>query len=125
MYRQRILDHLALLSSKKQILEYQESVPTVDVSAEIFNQWDECFRPGLPEFDSAFSDFEFKAVVEFSHLLDLISERIPQILPPVEVFLETDEWEILRAGAQQALMSFMEPPNGTKPVPGGAWEGVQ
>lgn len=35
MYRQRILDHLLLVSSEMDLLDYQAAVPAVDVSAEI------------------------------------------------------------------------------------------
>ena len=52
--RQRILETLEFISSKPDQLEYQQKVPYVCVSDELFNQWDDWYHPEDKQFCGAF-----------------------------------------------------------------------
>lgn len=41
--RQRVFETLALIADKESQHRYQLKAPNVDVPAELFNQWEDCF----------------------------------------------------------------------------------
>ncbi|WP_437912840.1 hypothetical protein WME73_38470 [Sorangium sp. So ce302] len=101
--RERVCEVLMLLSSLQLQRVYQARVPSVNVTEELFNQWDDWYKPGNAEFDSLFSVDELRALGEFSKVIDAIAEETPQVLPPLEEFMVTEAWKLLRAEAQKAL----------------------
>jgi hypothetical protein len=101
--RERVREVLMLLSSLELQRVYQTRIPGVNVAEELFNQWDDCYRPGNAEFDSLFSVDEGRALGEFSKIIDAIAEETPQVLPPLEEFMVTEAWKRLCAEAQKAL----------------------
>jgi hypothetical protein len=101
--RERVFETLALIADKEAQRRYQLAVPNVDVAAELFNQWEDCFFPEDDSFRSSFLDEEFAALKSFDRVLNRVCEETPQELPTLEEFVETDAWEQLSAAASVAL----------------------
>ncbi|WP_437544801.1 MULTISPECIES: hypothetical protein [unclassified Sorangium] len=101
--RERVREVLVLLSSLQLQRAYQTRAPAVNVAEELFNQWDDWYRPDNPQFGALFTVDEIRALGEFSKIIDAIAEETPQVLPPLEEFTQTDAWRRLCAEAQKAL----------------------
>ena len=104
--RDRIRETLELIASKEDQLTYQEGVPYVKVSGEIFNQWEDWYFPGEPDFAAAFTPDELAALHEFNATFEKIADATPQILPPIQEFVETSEWQEYSDAAITALQAF-------------------
>ncbi|QQS04354.1 MAG: hypothetical protein IPK50_19000 [Fibrobacterota bacterium] len=98
------------------LLDYQAAVPAVDVSAEIFNQWDDCFHVGWNEFDREFSEQELASLNCFAQVLGEVAADIPQHLPPIDRFLESTSWKRLQASARRTLMEISHVPIGIEVI---------
>jgi hypothetical protein len=102
--RARVLETLALIADRETQRKYQQEAPSVDVPAELFNQWEDCFFPDDGSFKQGFSETELAALKHFDDLLNRICEETPQELPPLEEFLETDAWRQLSEAATGILL---------------------
>ncbi|WP_437731975.1 hypothetical protein [Sorangium sp. So ce1335] len=101
--RERVREVLTLLSSPQLQRAYQARAPDVNVAEELFNQWDDWYRPESAEHGSQFSADEIRVLGEFGDVIDAIADETPQVLPPLEEFMQTDAWKRLCAEAQKAL----------------------
>lgn len=112
--RQRIVDILNLIASKEDQIDYQRRAPGgVCVASELFNQWDDWYHPDGPHFVRAFTLRELDALKLFNDVLEQVSRATPQILPPIEEFVQTPEWLMLADAAviAQAVVRRSEMPN--------------
>lgn len=85
---------------------YQRAVPHVDVPAELFNQWDDCYFPEDKDFQSGFVSAELAVLARFDNVLNQVSDDTPQALPALDEFLTTQAWRTLSDAAQDALSAF-------------------
>lgn len=102
-FRRQIVDTLALIASKEAQLEYQRRVPHVDVPAELFNQWEDCYLPQSESVKAAFTDDELRALLTFNNALEEVASATPLQLPALTVFVQTDAWRRLATAAKVAL----------------------
>ena len=119
--RNRIIEHLELVSSSEAQLAYQRSVPIAQVSNELFNGWGDWVanEPAIDEFIAPiFSPEEQFAVREFNAVLDAVARRTPQNLPYITDFIGTPGWQELSSAASKALVVFqvrgMSPEHGVQ-----------
>jgi hypothetical protein len=107
--RNRIIEHLELVSSSEAQLAYQRSVPIAQVSNELFNGWGDWVanESAIDEFIAPiFSPEEQFAVREFNAALDAVAGRTPQKLPYITDFIGTPGWQELASAASKALTVF-------------------
>lgn len=103
-----MLEVLELIASREQQLQYQRDVPIAQVSAELFNMWDDIFDAEFlnDEFSAAFSAEEIQTMRLFDGELNKICSRLPRSLPSIEKFILTPQWEQLSQAANKALLNF-------------------
>ena len=95
---------LRLLASRDEQSHYQRAVPFVQVTAELFCQWDACYHPRtMPWFQEAHSAAELAALDTFQRVVARILSELPEPLPPIEDFITTPQWERLASAAAAAL----------------------
>ena len=104
--RERVFETLALIADKEAQRRYQLAAPSVDVPAELFNQWEDCFFPQDESFRNGFNGKEIAALESFSRVLNRVCEETPQELPALEEFMETEAWKRLSAAASEALAAL-------------------
>ncbi len=104
--RARVVETLTLLASEEPQRKYQREVPHVDVPAELFNQWDDCYFPEDDDFRAGFVAAELEVLARFDEVLNRVSDDTPQQLPALEDFLMTDAWRTLSAAARDALSAL-------------------
>jgi hypothetical protein len=92
-----------LIASDEKQRKYQRDVPHVDVPAELFNQWEECYFPDDGAFQGGFSEAELKALTLFDEAFKEVCDATPQELPSLEEFIATEAWRKLSAAAGEAL----------------------
>ncbi|MBK1853220.1 hypothetical protein FE845_17880 [Marinobacter sp. 1-4A] len=104
-FRKEVFEVLDLISSKEEQLDYQAKAPIAYVSAELFNQWDDCYQiPKEQEwYKEAFTDGELSILQEFDEALEAVSKDTPQNPPDIHEFVNTPEWERLSNAASIAL----------------------
>ena len=106
LMRARVLETLTLLASKEKQREYQRTVPHVDVPAELFNQWEDCYFPEDADFRSGFANPELDVLAHFDRVLNQVCDDTPQDLPALEEFLTTEAWQRLSDAARDALLGL-------------------
>ncbi len=104
--RARVMDVLALVADETAQRRYQASVPHVDVSAELFNQWEESFFPSDVQFQRAFRSDELDALRRFDLVVKDVSGRTPKQLPQLDRFIGTQAWRDLSEAARVALRAM-------------------
>ena len=108
-FRERIVEVLGLFSDPASQIEYQSNAPGVAVPGELFNQWDDWYRPTDPGFLKEFDQSEVAALAQFGRLVDEIVAATPQNLPPLKAFMQTEPWQQLRDGAKGMLHALNTP----------------
>lgn len=109
--RARVLETLTLLASEEKQRAYQRAVPHVEVPAELFNQWEDCYFPEDRDFQSAFFSAELAVLAHFDKVLNQVCDDTPQDLPALDEFLTTQAWRTLSDAAQNALSAFSLAPD--------------
>ena len=119
--RNRIIEHLQLVSSAEEQLAYQQSAPIAQVSGELFNAWGDWVadEATIDEFTApVFSPEEQLAIREFNAALNAVAGRTTQDLPYITDFIGTPEWQELSSAALEALSVFqvrgMSPEHGAQ-----------
>ncbi|TGD70528.1 hypothetical protein E4634_21000 [Mangrovimicrobium sediminis] len=104
-FRKEVFDVLELISSKEEQLDYQEKAPIAYVSAELFNQWEDCYQ--IPKdqdwYQEEFTKEELAIFQEFDKSLEVVADAIPQNPPDIRDFVKTSEWEQLSNAATCAI----------------------
>ena len=101
--RARIVEVLQLVADKEAQLRYQADAPHVQVSNEIFNQWEDYYRPDTEEVQMVFAPDEQRALLDFNSVFDAVCEETPQVMPPIAEFVETAAWARYQNAAIDAL----------------------
>ena len=95
---------LELWASADEPLNYQRNVPTANVSAELFCQWcDDYYIEDNPIMIKEFSQMELEAYKEFDKVICEVSDQIPEMTPPIEEFINTHEWNVVKHAAVSTL----------------------
>ena len=104
-FRKEVFEVLDLISSKEEQLDYQAKAPIAYVSAELFNQWEDCYQiPSEQDwYKEAFTDGELCILQEFDEVLEAVSKSTPKNPPDIHEFVNTPEWERLSNAASIAL----------------------
>lgn len=105
-FRGRIFEVLALIADAEAQRQYQQNAPSIDVPAELFNQWDDSYHPEDGGFRRQFDGAELLALRRFESVIDCVARETPQELPILEEFMRTDEWQRLAIGARETLTSL-------------------
>lgn len=103
--RERVLEVLGLIASDKAQLEYQARAPGVYVSHEIFNQWEDYYRPETEEFSAAFSAEELVLLREFNEVFEQVCAETPSTLPSIDRFIATGAWRRYSEAARSTLVT--------------------
>lgn len=101
--RARVIEVLELIACKRAQLDYQARASHVHVAHEIFNQWEDWYRPGRDDLSQSFSAQELDALRAFNEVFEDVSAATPTMLPGIEVFVATREWERYAEAARAAL----------------------
>jgi hypothetical protein len=107
--RNRIIEHLELVSSCSKQLAYQAAVPIAQVSGELFNGWGDWVadEAAIAQFGPpVFTPAEVSAIRQFNQQLETVAAATPDMLPPIDQFVATPEWQALSNAAKQALLVF-------------------
>ncbi|RFA29939.1 hypothetical protein CAI21_08945 [Alkalilimnicola ehrlichii] len=109
-FRKEVFEVLDLISSKEEQLDYQAKAPIAYVSAELFNQWEDCYQTPKEQdwYKEAFSKAELKVFQEFDEALEAVSKDVPQNPPDIHDFVKTPEWEKLSNAARIALTKLQK-----------------
>jgi len=104
-FRKEVFEVLELISSREEQLAYQHKVPIAYVSAELFNQWEDCYQILKVQewYSEAFSEIELLILKEFDRDLEVIAKSTPQNPPEIHEFIKTKEWEQLAIAAKNTL----------------------
>lgn len=109
IHRKNIKEHLQLLSSAEEQLEYQCNVPHVNVAVELACMWfDDYYHPEDKIFRSGFSESELQVMSDFSADFDNVLAHFPsEHMPETVDLVERLEWARLTQAAQKALQVFV------------------
>lgn len=101
--RAHIEDTLALIADREAQLRYQATVPCVDVSTELFLQWEDWYRPDSEAFAEAFDDEQADTLRVFHDVFTAVRSNYLQALPPIAQFVQTTAWKRYNGAARAAL----------------------
>jgi hypothetical protein len=101
--RAHIEDTLALIADREAQLRYQATVPCVDVSTELFLQWEDWYRPADEAFAHAFDPAQAQALHAFHAVFTTVRSHYLQGLPPIGQFVQTTAWKRYSGAARAAL----------------------
>jgi hypothetical protein len=102
--RAGIFDVLEFIADVEQQLALHHRAPHVDVPAEIFCKWgDDLYHPETVEFAEAFTARERQVLATFNQAFDDINSLLPQALPPLDAFMQSDAWQRCRDAARRTL----------------------
>ncbi|MEO0594223.1 MAG: hypothetical protein AAFZ38_11640 [Myxococcota bacterium] len=101
--RRRVFEVLELISDERSQRSYQDRAPMVQVSSELFNQWEEVHHPDTEEWRLAFGPDERSVLRSFNSTFEEVCEATPQLLPSLSEFMDTESWRIYRDAAKSAL----------------------
>ncbi len=106
--RESIIGILELWSSKVEQIKYQESQTDINVTEELFQQWDDLFIIDSKEIKEPFTNQEFELLVQFDKLIHDNYEKLNQNFMKLNDFVETDEWKELNLLATKILKELNE-----------------
>jgi len=97
---------LALIAERDAQLHYQAQSPGLDVSTELFLQWEDWYRPRSPEFLDAFDASEASTLRAFHAIFTDVRNDVFETVPSIAQFVETAAWRRISdaARATQALL---------------------
>ena len=104
--RENIIGVLKLWSSKHEQLEYQKSVPTEQLSSELFVQWNEFYTTDSEVLTEAFNEHELDLLAKFDSELNNIGKNLKGETPLNAEFIISSEWKKLNLLAQDILIDL-------------------
>ena len=94
---------LELLSSEAQQLEYERTMPKVDVTPEIVCAWSsDAYHPAEPGFVAAFSHQEMDALSQFDAVFRANVEHLPPSQGTVKSWHSSTPWQAIMNAAASA-----------------------
>lgn len=104
LLRAHIEDTLELIADRDAQLRYQAQVPCVEVSTEIFLQWEDWYRPDDEAFAHAFDHEQAATLRVFHQVFTAVRDTVMmQGLPPIGPFVQTTAWKRYSGAARAAL----------------------
>jgi len=103
LLRAHIEDTLALIADREAQLRYQAEVPCVDVSMELFLQWEDWYRPADERFAHAFDRHETETLRAFHDVFVAVRDCCMSQQLPLEQLVRTTAWKRYSAAAHTAL----------------------
>ncbi|MCX4242788.1 hypothetical protein [Paraliomyxa miuraensis] len=107
--RARIEATLELIADREAQLRYQADVPYVDVSTELFLQWEDDYRPQDDAFGRAFDPEEALALRAFHEVFVAVRNTFWPELPAIETLVQTTAWKLYGDAARTALHATRSP----------------
>jgi hypothetical protein len=104
--RKNILETLNLWSSKESQLKFQSNVPSIQLSDELFNLWDDDYKPESEIHKIAFTEKERQVLEKFNLLLNIVAEKTPKNLPNIDEFILTKEWIEVNELAKEVVIEM-------------------
>jgi hypothetical protein len=101
--RAHIEDTLELIADRDAQLRYQAEVPCVDVSTELFLQWEDWYRPESEAFADAFDHEQAQTLRVFNDVFAAVRTNYLHALPPIGQFVQTTAWKRYSGAARAAL----------------------
>lgn len=102
--REQIRWALETLASEEEQLAYEKSVPHVDITRELIEQWfTDTFHGKLPGEDPTFNDNEMKALTEFHRFYDERLHRLPVSQGTIRTWLACSIWREIMKQARTTL----------------------
>ena len=102
MTRNSILDTLKFWASKEKQLKFHGS-ENINMSEELFQQWDSLFRIDTKIIDEAFNETERKLLKTFDKTILTSFKKHGQKIPHIREFHETNDWKVLNKLAIKIL----------------------
>lgn len=99
--RENVYSVIDLWCSIDRQLDYQKNVPDVQVSIELYQQWEDFYFPDSDDFKQSFNKLELELLAEFNEALNNSIDRTPKNLPPIEDFIKSDEWKMMNSKARK------------------------
>ena len=104
--RNNIIGVLNLWSSKEEQLEYQESDPSINVSSELFEQWNDFYTSDSEVLTEAFTPEEVSLLEKFDAELTIRSNPSDNTPPNIIEYMETEDWKALNSLSIELLTDF-------------------
>ena len=101
--RAHIEDTLALIADREAQLRYQAEVPCVDVSLELFLQWEDWYRPSDEAFAQAFDRSEAETLATFHDVFTAVRSHCMDRMLPIRQLVQTTAWKRYSGAARTAL----------------------
>lgn len=101
--RMHIEDTLALIADREAQLRYQAEVPCVDVSMELFLQWEDWYRPTSEAFAHAFDRHEAETLRVFHDVFTAVRSHCMDRHLPLARLVQTTAWKRYSGAARTAL----------------------
>lgn len=101
--RAHIEDTLALIADREAQLRYQAEVPCVDVSMELFLQWEDWYRPTTEAFAEAFDRHEVETLRVFHEVFVAVRSHCMDRHLPLAQLVQTTAWKRYSGAARSAL----------------------
>lgn len=101
--RESIIEILEIWSSKEVQFNIQESDSLINVSEELFQQWQDFYKTYIEAFKYAFTESEKKLLIEFN---DTLTERLLRIgnnFPTLNEFQNSAEWKDINSFAKRIV----------------------
>ena len=103
-WRRIVIEQLQLLGSNAEQLEYEVSVPRVDITAELLSGWfDDTYHPEAEDFAINFSNEELLALDQFSNRFSEQIRRLPPSQGTVKSWHPSPHWQVVMSSAQTTL----------------------
>jgi len=101
--RENIIEILKLWASKEEIIEYQNSNPTAQVSSDLFEQWNDFYTPDSEIMNESFTQQELDLLEKFDSQLMETAKKFNGEIPQIKDFIETTDWYKLNSLAKKTL----------------------
>lgn len=103
LLRAHIEDTLALIADRDAQLRYQAAVPCVDVSMELFLQWEDWYRPSDEAFADAFDSQEADTLRAFHEVFLAVRSHCMHRRLSIAQLVQTTAWKRYSGAARAAL----------------------
>jgi hypothetical protein len=103
LLRAHVQDTLALIADRDAQLRYQAAVPCVDVSTELFLQWEDWYRPHDEAFAEAFDSQEADTLRVFHDVFTAVRDHCMHRQLPIAQLVQTTAWKRYSGAARTAL----------------------
>lgn len=103
MSRYSIIETLELWASKERQQEFQKSESDVNLSQELFQQWDNVYRVDNKIIQEAFNESEREMLKTFNKSIITVNEKISDSIPDIKEFQNTNDWKVINQLALEIL----------------------